>query len=135
MRERLETHRATPACAGCHGLIDPLGFALENFDAVGGWRDLDAGRAVDSHGALADGTPVNGVTELRDALAAEPAAFATTVTEKLMIYALGRGLSHSDMPVIRGILREAAGDDYRFEDIVQGIVASAPFRMRSQIAN
>jgi mono/diheme cytochrome c family protein len=135
MRERLETHRATPACAGCHGLIDPLGFALENFDAVGGWRDLDAGRAVDAEGALADGTPINGVTELRDALVAEPAAFASTVSEKLMIYALGRGLSHSDMPVIRGILREAEGDDYRFEAIVQGIVASAPFRMRTSSAD
>ena len=135
MRERLETHREMPACAGCHSLIDPLGFALENFDAVGGWRDLDAGRAVDAQGALADGTPVNGVTELRDALVAEPAAFASTVTEKLMIYALGRGLRHSDMPVIRGILREAEGDDYRFEDIVQGIVASAPFRMRSKSAD
>jgi len=132
MRERLETHREMPACAGCHSLIDPLGFALENFDAVGGWRDLDAGRAVDARGALADGTPINGVTELRDALVAEPAAFASTVTEKLMIYALGRGLSHYDMPVIRGILREAEGDDYRFEAIVQGIVASAPFRMRSR---
>jgi hypothetical protein len=131
MRERLETHREMPACAGCHSLIDPLGFTLENFDAVGGWRDLDAGRPVDARGALADGTPISGVTELRDALVAEPEAFASTVTEKLMIYALGRGLRYYDMPVVREILREAERDDYRFEAIVQGIVASAPFRMRN----
>jgi hypothetical protein len=132
MRERLETHRATPACAGCHGLIDPLGFALENFDAVGGWREYDAGNAVDARGRLADGTAVTGVTELRDALVATPDLFATTVTEKLMIYALGRGLQYYDMPVIRAILREAEPDDYRFEAIVQGIVASPAFRMRTR---
>jgi hypothetical protein len=132
MRERLESHRTQPPCAGCHALIDPLGFALENFDAVGGWRDLDAGQAVDARGQLADGTPVDGVTELREALVAEPEAFAFTVAEKLMIYALGRGLQHYDMPVLRGILREAEPDNYRIEAIVQGIVASPAFRMRSK---
>jgi len=132
MRERLESHRVNPPCAGCHGLIDPLGFALENFDAVGGWRDLDAGRAVDAHGRLASGAAIDGVTELRAALVAEPENFAATVTEKLMIYALGRGLQYYDMPVVRGILRNAAADDYRFEAIVQGIVASPGFRMRAR---
>jgi len=132
MRERLELHRATPGCAGCHSLIDPLGFALENFDAVGAWRELDAGTPVDARGGLADGTPVEGVTELREALAAEPERFAATVTEKLTIYALGRGLQHYDMPVIREILRRAESDDYRFETIVQGIVASPAFTMRSK---
>jgi mono/diheme cytochrome c family protein len=131
MRERLDAHRANPACAGCHGLIDPLGFALENFDAVGGWRDIDAGRPVDALGGLADGTPVNGVVELREALVADPEAFAVTVTEKLMLYALGRGLQHYDMPIVRAILRDTAPDGYRFEAIVQGIVASPAFTMRS----
>jgi hypothetical protein len=132
MRERLELHRENPNCAGCHGLIDPLGFALENFDAVGAWREFDAGRLVDARGGLADGTAVDGVTELRDALVARPELFAATVTEKLMIYALGRGLQHYDMPVIRGILRAAEADGYRFEAIVQGIVSSPAFRMRSK---
>jgi hypothetical protein len=132
MRERLEAHRVNPPCAGCHGLIDPLGFALENFDAVGGWRDLDAGRPVDAHGRLADGTEIDGVTALRDALVANPSAFATSVTGKLMIYALGRGLEHYDRPVIRGILRDAERGGYRFEAIVQGIVSSPPFLMRTR---
>jgi hypothetical protein len=135
MRERLELHRENPNCAGCHGLIDPLGFALENFDAVGAWREFDAGAPVDARGGMADGTAVEGVTELRDALVAEPGLFAATVTEKLMIYALGRGLQHYDMPVIREILRQAEADGYRFEAIVKGIVASPAFRMRSKAAD
>jgi mono/diheme cytochrome c family protein len=130
MRERLDVHRANPSCAGCHALIDPLGFALENFDAVGAWRDFDAGAAVDASGRLPDGTPLAGVAELRAALVAQPRVFAETFVEKLMIYALGRGLTAYDMPVVRGILREAERDDYRFESIVQGIVASPAFRMR-----
>jgi hypothetical protein len=132
MRERLEAHRESPPCAGCHSLIDPLGFALENFDAVGGWRDFDAGAPVDARGRLADGTAIEGVTEFREALVAKPELFAATVTEKLMIYALGRGLQHYDMPVIREILRSAEGGNYRFRAIVQGIVASPGFRMRSK---
>jgi len=131
MRERLERHRENPTCAACHGLIDPLGFALENFDAVGAWREFDAGALVDARGNMADGTPVTGVTEFRDALIAKPELFAATVTEKLMIYALGRGLQHYDMPVLRDILRAAATDDYRFEAVVLGIVASPAFRMRA----
>ena len=130
MRERLEVHRTNPACTDCHALIDPLGFALENFDAVGGWRDYDARAAVDARGRLPDGTDVDGIEELRAALAADPRVFAGTVVEKLMIYALGRGLQAFDMPVVRGILREAESDDYRFESIVLGIVESPPFRMR-----
>jgi hypothetical protein len=130
MRERLEQHRENPNCRGCHALIDPLGFTLENFDAVGAWRSFDAGLEVDARGKLADGTPVEGVTELRAALVAEPKAFAATVTEKLMIYALGRGLQYHDMPVLRQILREAARDDYRFETIVREIVTSPAFTMR-----
>ncbi|MGD8340930.1 MAG: DUF1592 domain-containing protein, partial [Gammaproteobacteria bacterium] len=130
MRERLELHRENPTCSACHGLIDPLGFALENFDAVGAWREFDAGAPVDASGGMADGTPVAGVTELREALVARPELFATTVTEKLMVYALGRGLQHYDMPVLREILRSSAAEGYRIEDIVLGIVASPAFTMR-----
>jgi hypothetical protein len=135
MRERLEMHRINPACTDCHALIDPLGFTLENFDAVGGWRDYDARAVVDARGRLPDGTDVNGIEELRAALAADPRVFAGTVVEKLMIYALGRGLQAFDMPVVRGILREAEDDDYRFETIVLGIVESPPFRMRVKIGD
>jgi hypothetical protein len=133
MRERLEMHRTNPACTDCHALIDPLGFALENFDAVGGWRDYDARAVVDARGELPDGTDIDGIEELRAALAADPRVFAGTVVEKLMIYALGRGLQAFDMPVVRGILRKAAADDYRFESIVLGIVESPPFRMRVKV--
>jgi len=130
MRERLDVHRANPACADCHTRIDPLGFALENFDAVGAWRDFDAGGAVDASGRLPDGAPLAGVADLRSALVANPRAFASTFVEKLMVYALGRGLTANDMPVVRGILREAEADDYRFEPIVLGIVESPAFRLR-----
>jgi hypothetical protein len=130
MRERMETHRATPACAGCHALIDPLGFAMENFDAVGGWRIYESGTDVDASGQLADGTPINGIAELRGALLADPRLFAQTFTEKLMTYALGRGLQHFDVPVVRGILRDAETSGYRFGSIVLGIVESPAFRMR-----
>jgi hypothetical protein len=130
MRERMETHRSTPACAGCHQLIDPLGFAMENFDAVGGWRSLDAGRPVDASGQLMDGRAVDGAAELRDALLSDPRVFAGTLTEKLLTYALGRGLQYYDMPVVREILENAGMNDYRFSAIVLGIVESVPFRMR-----
>ena len=119
-------------CSACHGLIDPLGFALENFDAVGAWREFDAGAPVDSRGGMADGTAIDGVTEFRQALVARPELFAATVTEKLMIYALGRGLQHYDMPVLREILKSSAAKAYRFEDIVFGIVQSPGFRMRAR---
>jgi hypothetical protein len=130
MRERMESHRASPNCASCHALMDPLGFSMENFDAVGGWRDLEAGARVDASGRLADGTAIDGVIQLRDALVADPRPFATIFTEKLMTYAFGRGLQHYDMPILRAILRGSAADDYRIQTIVLGIVQSAPFRMR-----
>jgi mono/diheme cytochrome c family protein len=130
MRERLDAHRANPACAGCHRLTDPLGFSLENFNAVGGWRTRDAGANVDASGALPDGTPLNGVAALRGALLKHPDAFVRTLSEKLLIYALGRGLQAYDQPVIRGIVRDAAARDYRFSSLVLGIVKSAPFQMR-----
>jgi hypothetical protein len=132
MRERLDVHRANPSCAGCHALIDPLGFALENFDAVGAWRDFDAGGAVDASGRLPDGTALGSVGDLRAALVADPGVFTTTFVEKIMTYALGRGLTAYDMPVVRGILREAEDDEYRFESIVMGVVESPGFRMRTK---
>jgi hypothetical protein len=130
MRERMDVHRASPACASCHRLIDPIGFAMENFDAVGRWRTLDAGVPDDASGEPADGTPLGGAVDLREALLEDPDVFVTTVTEKLMTYALGRGLQHFDMPVVRGIIRDARPDDFRVSSIVLGIVRSDPFRMR-----
>ena len=133
MRERMARHRASPACATCHAKIDPLGFALENFDAVGRWRaDEDGAAAIDASGELPDGAPFDGPAAFRDALLREPwaAEFATAVTEKLLTYALGRGLDHRDAPAVRRILRGARADEYRWSSLILGIVESAPFRMR-----
>ena len=134
MRERMARHRASPACSTCHAKIDPLGFALENFDAVGRWRVGEEGAAaeIDASGTLPDGAPFDGPAAFRDALLRVPWAteFATTVTEKLLTYALGRGLDHRDAPAVRRILRNARDDDYRWSSLILGIVESAPFRMR-----
>ena len=131
VRARLEAHRANPACSACHAMIDPTGFALENFDAIGRWRVVDESfNPIDPSGVLPDGRAFDGVAEMRDALARDPRQFVTTVTEKLMTYALGRGLEHYDMPTLRRIVREAAADDYRFQSVVLGIVTSDPFLMR-----
>ncbi|HWL62952.1 MAG TPA: DUF1592 domain-containing protein [Steroidobacteraceae bacterium] len=132
VRERLEQHRAQKSCNSCHGVIDPLGFALENFDVAGAWRerDLDAGEAIDAHGQLASGVQVDGPAALADAILARPQLFAQAFTEKLMTYALGRPLRAQDMPAVRRIVREAAAREYRLEALVQGIVASDAFRMR-----
>jgi len=130
LRERMEQHRASPTCAGCHKVLDPLGFALENFDGVGAWRSREAGLPIDASGLLADGTKVDGVVALRNALVARSDIFVQTLTEKLMIYALGRGLQHYDMPVVRDVVRHAAKQDYRFSSLVMGIVTSAPFQNR-----
>ena len=131
MRDRLEQHRANPACASCHRAMDPLGFTLENFDAVGAWRALDSGNPIDASGQLTDGTVVTGVAGLRQALLRKPEIFVTTLTEKLMIYALGRGLQPADMPVVRRIVRESAAQDYRFSALIGGVIRSTPFRMRT----
>ncbi len=130
VRARLAAHRASPQCASCHRVMDPLGFALENFDAVGAWRTDDQGSPIDASDTLVDGTTVNGPVELRQALLRQPEMFVTALTEKLLIYALGRGLDHHDMPAVRAIVRGAASDDYRFGAIVLGIVRSVPFQMR-----
>jgi mono/diheme cytochrome c family protein len=133
VRERLETHRSNPSCNGCHGVIDPLGFALENFDAVGRWQDLDrmARTAIDASGVMADGTAVDGPVALRAAILKRPQQFVQTFTEKLMTFALGRGVEYHDMPTVRRIVREAAQDNYRFSTLVTLIVQSEQFRMRS----
>ncbi|MEO8467301.1 MAG: DUF1592 domain-containing protein [Gammaproteobacteria bacterium] len=130
VRERLEQHRKNPACIGCHGVMDPLGFALENFDAVGAWRDLDHETAtpIDASGQLADGRKVNGPAQLRDALLTDPPQFVQTLTAKLLGYALGRGVEYYDMPVVRQIVRDAKRDNYRFSAILAGIATSEPFR-------
>ena len=130
VRERLEEHRKNPACAGCHKVMDPIGFALENFDAVGQWRDSDAGNPIDASGVLVDGTKVDGPVALRNAIAKRPETFAGTMTEKMLTYALGRGLEYYDMPAVREIVREMSANDYRFSALVAGIVKSAPFQMR-----
>ena len=130
MREQMAEHRANPVCASCHRVMDPLGFALENFDAVGAWRTDDHGIAIDASSELADGSKVANVIELRRALVKRPDVFAGTVTEKLLTYALGRGLDHHDMPVVRGIVHEAARNGYRFSSLVMGVVESVPFQMR-----
>jgi hypothetical protein len=132
VRAIMEQHRAKPSCNGCHGIMDPLGFALENFDAVGAWRSTDvwAGTPIDASGKLVDGTPVSGPVDLRNALMRRPEQFVQTLTEKLMTYALGRSVDYYDMPAVRRIVRDAAPEKYRFSAIVKGIVKSAPFQMR-----
>ena len=131
MREAMERHRANPTCAACHRLMDPLGLALENFDAVGRWRETDAsGAPLDVSGALPDGTRFTGVAELKQALLANPEPFLRTLTEKLLTYALGRGLEYTDAPAVRRIVRGAASEEHRFSALVLGIVKSVPFRQR-----
>jgi hypothetical protein len=130
VRERMETHRANPVCANCHKLMDPLGFALENFDAVGAWRTRDMGQPLDVSGQLTDGTRVDGVVMLRQALLKRPEVLVSTLTEKLMTYGIGRGIGYYDMPAVRGIVRTSATDNYRFSSLILGIVTSKPFEMR-----
>lgn len=134
VRDRMEQHRANPACAGCHKIMDPIGLALENFDGTGAWRDTDSGIRIDASGQLVDGTRIDGPSSLREALLARPDAFVGTMTEKLLMYAIGRETKYYDMPVVRAVMRQAAGDRYRFSDIVLGIVASTPFQMRMKEA-
>ena len=130
MRQRMEEHRANPACAVCHARMDPLGFALENFDAIGGWRATEAGRPIDSSGVLPDGTQFEGASGLREVLLSRREEFVRNVTEKLLTYALGRGTEYYDAPAVRSIMREAAPSDYRWSSLIVGIVKSTPFQMR-----
>jgi hypothetical protein len=130
LRERMEAHRADAVCAGCHKVMDPIGFALENFDAVGHWRTVDDGAWIDPSGTLFNGARINGPVELRQALVARPNVFVGVMTEKLLTYALGRGLEYYDMPAVREIVHEAAGQNYRFSSLVLGVVKSAPFTLK-----
>ena len=137
VRDRLEEHRRNPVCANCHRMFDPIGLALENFDATGAWRSREGGTGgapIDASGELSDGTKVDGVVSLRRALVRDPEIFVGTVVEKLMTYGLSRGLTAHDMPTVRGIVRQAAQRGYRFSAIVEGIVSSAPFTMRLKTA-
>jgi len=130
VREMLEAHRSNPVCASCHARMDPLGLALENFDAIGQWRTADAGTAINASGVLLDGTTVDGPAALRRALVAQKEQFVRTVTSKMLTYATGRGLEYYDAPAVRGIVRAAAADDYRWSSTIVALVKSAPFRMR-----
>jgi mono/diheme cytochrome c family protein len=129
-RELLAEHRANPLCASCHNTLDPVGLALENYDAIGRWRNRDDGVPVDASGVLPDGSPFDGPEGFRQALLARPELFVATASEKMLTYALGRGLEYYDMPAIRDIVSHAAEYDYRFSAIVLGIVESTPFQMR-----
>ena len=129
MRQQMEEHRSVEPCASCHKIMDPIGFSLENFDAVGTWRTEDGGVPIDASGQLVDGTRLNGPATLRQALLRYSDQYVRTVTEKLLTYAIGRGVESHDMPVVRSIVRDAAPTGYRFSSLVTGIVRSAPFQM------
>ena len=130
VRERMEAHRKNPVCASCHKIMDPIGFSLENFDLTGKWRTTDGGLPVDASSQLVDGTKLSGPASLRQALISRSDVFVSTLTEKLMTYAVGRGLKFYDMPAVRSITREAARNDNHFSSIVLGIVSSKPFQMK-----
>jgi hypothetical protein len=130
VRERLEQHRASPTCASCHGIMDPLGLSLENFDLLGRWRDTENGHAIDASARMVDGTALGGPQDLRAALLARSDVFVAAMTERLMTYAIGRELDSNDMPVVRGVVRSAAREDYTLRALVQAIVASDTFQKR-----
>jgi hypothetical protein len=130
VRERLAAHRAKPACASCHNLMDPVGFALENFDAVGHWRTVEEGKPVDCTGGLPDGSQFAGVAGLEQALLKRPDLFAGALSEKLLTFALGRGVETYDAPAIREIVRRTQADQFRFSSLILGVVNSTPFQMR-----
>jgi hypothetical protein len=130
LRQRLEQHRVNPTCSSCHAVMDPIGFALENFDQIGKWRDVDGGAPVNASGTLVDGTALNGPASLRQALLGRREAFVGATTEKLLTYALGRRVEYFDMPAVRTIVRDAGRQDYRFSALVVGIVKSLPFQMK-----
>ena len=134
MRQTMEAHRANPVCASCHKIFEPIGLALENFDAVGAWRSEDGDSPIDASGVLVDGSKVDGVASLREALVRRSDQFVRVVTEKMLTYALGRGVEYQDMPLVRSIVHESAGSNYKFTSIVLGIVKSAPFQMNTKTA-
>jgi mono/diheme cytochrome c family protein len=133
VRERLAKHRANSVCASCHNMMDPVGFSLENFDAVGRWRILEEGKPIDNAGGLPDGSTFEGVSGLEDGLLNRPELFVGTLTEKLLTYALGRGVEHYDAPAVRKIVREAQSNNFRFSSVILGVVNSTPFKMRRSL--
>ena len=133
LRQRMERHRASPACASCHAVMDPIGFSLENFDLAGKWRDTDGGVPVAASGRLADGTAIDGPAGLRQALLGRQDAFVATAVERLLTYAVGRKVEHFDMPAVRAVVHGAAREDYRFSSLVVGIVHSTPFQMKKKV--
>ena len=130
LRERLAMHRSDSACASCHNLMDPVGFSLDNFDALGRWRQFDDGQPLDTAGIMPDGSVVHDVSTLEDSILKRPKVFVGTMAEKLLTFALGRGIEHRDGPEVRKIVDYASEKDFRFSAIVQGIVLSKPFLMR-----
>jgi mono/diheme cytochrome c family protein len=131
VRERIEQHRANPACASCHKIMDPIGLALENFDAIGRWRTTDEGVKIDASGQLVDGTTIDGPSSLRKAMLGRSDAFVGSMAEKLLMYGMGREIKYYDMPAVRIVMRDAAKNRYRFSDLVMGVVKSAPFQMKT----
>ena len=130
LRDAMIQHRAAPACAGCHARMDPIGFAMENFDAVGRWRDRDGEHSIDATGVFPDGTKFDGIPGLKRVLLQQPEPFVGTVAERLLMYALGRNLQYYDAPTGRAVMREAKPGDYTAAALVLGIVKSRPFHMR-----
>jgi hypothetical protein len=126
----MEEHRNNGTCAACHKIMDPIGFSLENYDLIGRWRTTDEGAPIEAYGELVDGTKVEGPAGLRRALLSRPDVFVSTLTQKLLTYALGRGVRYYDMPAVRAITSTAAKNDYRFSSLIFGIVNTAPFQMR-----
>jgi hypothetical protein len=133
VRERIEKHRNSPACAGCHKIMDPIGLALENYDAIGRWRTVDEGVTIDASAQLVDGTAIDGPASLRTALLNRPEVFVAALTDKLLMYGVGRETKHYDMPTVRAVMRQAARSRYHFSDLVLGIVKSAPFQMKTKV--
>jgi hypothetical protein len=133
MREAMVQHRANPACATCHARMDPIGFALDNFDAVGRWRTVsESGASIDPSGIMPDGSKFDGVVGLRNAMLARPRQFVSTVTENLLTYSLGRSLEYYDQSAVRAIVKGAENDNFRFSSLILGIVKSTPFQMRAK---
>ena len=132
LRQRLEMHRASPQCASCHRLMDPIGLSLENFDHTGKWRTLDGQTPIDATGRLADGTMVNGPDALRRALLTRSHVFVEVVAEKLLTYASGRALRPQDMAAVRAVVRGATDNQYRFSSLILGVVKTPQFQMRSK---
>ena len=130
LRERMEKHRSSPVCAGCHRVMDPIGFSLENFDGIGRWRDQDEGQKIDASGTLFTGASLDGVVALRREIAKRPEVFVGVITEKILTYALGRGLEYYDMPAVRKIVHDARSTNYKFSSIVLGVARSVPFQMK-----